>query len=99
MNEINEIPVENITVGIGLLLSMVIGATELVRRLFDKDYKASALIVVSALVGGLAGAFLFEEIGFALGVVVGLSGSGVITGLQKFGQGTNSEPTALKRPA
>lgn len=94
---ITEIPVEGIAVSISLLLSMVIGTTELIRRLFKRDYEAAALITASALVGGLAGVMLFPSVGFALGVVVGLSGSGVVTGLQKFGQGTTPQPTSLKR--
>lgn len=88
----------SVTVNIGLLISMVVGVTELIRRLFDRDYKASAIIVSAALVGGVGGALLFDNVGFALGTVVGLSSCGIITGLQKFGQGTVSQPTPLKRP-
>ncbi len=86
-----------VAVGTGLLISMVVGATELIKRLFDRDYRASAIIAASVLIGGLGGAFLFENIGFALGLVIGLSSTGLVTGLQKFGNGTTSAPTTLKR--
>lgn len=78
-----------------LLGAMVVGATELIKRLFDRDFKAATIITVSAVVGGLSGLFLFADLGFALGLVVGLASSGVITSLQKFGTGTNSVPTKL----
>ena len=93
MDDINA----TVTVGVGLLISMVVGVTELIRRLFKRDYEAAAIITASAIVGGLGGVFLFEGIGFALGVVVGFSASGLITGIQKFGQGTTAAPSTLKR--
>lgn len=93
------IPIEGIAVSVTLLVSMIVGGTEFVKRLFDKDLRAVALIVVSVLIGGIAGVTIFKDIGFALGVVIGLSSSGVVTGLQKFGQGTVSEPTKLKSKA
>lgn len=92
------IPVEGIAVSVSILVSMVIGATELVKRIFDKDYRAVALIVTSVVVAALASVTILDEIGLALGIVIGLSSSGVVTGLQKFGQGTQSSPTTLKRP-
>lgn len=84
-------------VAVTLLTTMVIGATELVKRLFDRDYRAAALITVAAVVGGLGGALMFETIGLALGLVIGLSASGIITGIQKFGTGTTSAPSDLSR--
>lgn len=85
----------SVAVALGLLTTMVIGATEFVRRLFDRDFRAAAIIFVSAMVGGVSGVVLFDGVGFALGLVTGLSASGVITGLQKFGSGTTSTPTKL----
>lgn len=88
----------NVTVAVALLLGMAAGGTEFVRRIFDKDYKAAAIIAVSAVIGYLGGTFLLPVIGPAVGLVTGLSASGYITGLQKFGQGTDSSPTPLERP-
>lgn len=79
---------QTVAVAIGLLTTMVIGATELVKSLFDRNYRAAVTIAVAALVGGLAGELLFEQIGLALGIVSGLSASGIITGVQKIGTGT-----------
>lgn len=85
----------SVAVALGLLTTMVIGATEFVKRLFDRDFRTAMIIAVAALVGGIAGVSLFDGVGFALGVVTGLSASGIITGLQKFGTGTTSTPTKL----
>jgi hypothetical protein len=92
-------PVATTAVAIGLLTTMVIGATELVKRLFDRDYRASALIGVSAVVGAVAGWLTFPEVGFALGLVTGLGASGLVTTVQKLGTGTTSSPSNLDRPA
>lgn len=73
-------------VAVTLLTALVIGATELVKRLFDGDLRGAALIGTAAVVGALGGLFLFDDIGLALGIVVGLSGSGVITALQKVSE-------------
>lgn len=82
-------------VAVTLLTTMVIGATELVKRLFDGDKRGAAIIGVAAVVGALGGALLFEEVGLALGIVVGLSSSGLLTTVQKFGTGTQSAPSEL----
>ncbi len=76
----------------GLLTLFVIGGTELVKQAYAKNWKAVTTIVVAALIGGIGGAFLLPVIGFAPGLAIGLSGSGLITGVQKIGQGTT--PTA-----
>lgn len=84
-------------VAVTLLTTMVIGATELVKRLYDRDYRGATIIAVAAVIGGLGGAFLFVEVGLALGIVVGLSASGLLTTVQKFGTNTVSSPTTLER--
>lgn len=68
-----------------MLTSMVIGGTELVRRVFRKEWEAVSTIIVAALVGAVGGLFLLPSVGLVPGIVIGLSGSGVITGLQKIG--------------
>ena len=61
----------------------VIGFTELVRRLFKKDFEAVIIIAGSAAIG--VGLSLLTNHDWTYGLVAGLSASGVITGLQKFG--------------
>jgi hypothetical protein len=73
-----------------LLTALVIGSTELVKALFDRNYRTAALIAVSAVVGAIGGWLLLPQIGLVLGIVTGLSASGVVTGLQKIGSGTTS---------
>jgi len=62
---------------IAMLVTAVIGAVEAIQALFDKNYRITATIMTSALVGG----FLAPHIGldWLNGVYLGLSGSGVVT--------------------
>jgi len=68
-----------------LIVGAVAGAVELIRRVFEKDWKAVATIIAAGLVGGLLS--LFPEIGFTFltGVIGGLSASGFITIGQSVG--------------
>lgn len=71
-----------------ILTGLVMGGVELVKRLFDKDWKASAIIVAAALIGGVAGATL--GITALQGIAYGLAASGYITLVQNVGKkGTN----------
>jgi len=79
-----------------LLTALVIGSTELVKALFDRNYRTAALIAVSAVVGAIGGWLLLPQIGLVLGIVTGLSASGVVTGLQKIGSGTTSGARSLE---
>ena len=78
-------------VAVALLTTLVIGATELVKRIFDRDYRAACIIGVSALVGALGGLLLFDELGLAIGLVVGLSATGLITTAQNVGKKSHTE--------
>lgn len=60
-----------------ILLGMVTGIVELIKRIFDKDWKAVATIVGAGVVGALVG--LAISINPLLGAVVGLAASGYIT--------------------
>lgn len=60
-----------------VLTGLVAGGVELLKRLFDKDWRASATIVVAALIGGLGG--LVFSVNFLVGMVFGLATSGYIT--------------------
>ena len=59
----------------------VIGFTELVRRLFKRDFEV--VIIIAAAIG--VGLSLLTNHDWTYGLVAGLSASGAITGLQKFG--------------
>lgn len=67
-----------------IMLGMVAGVVELIKRLFDKDWKAVATIVCSGVVGALTALAL--AINPLIGAVVGLAASGYITIVQKFGE-------------
>lgn len=60
-----------------VLTGLVTGGTELVKRLFDADWRAVVTIVVAALIGG-AGGLVFGA-NFLVGMVFGLASSGYIT--------------------
>lgn len=82
--------ITDITVATTLLTLFVIGATELVKQAFARNWKAVVIITVSALVGGLGGLFLLPVIGLPVGLAIGLSASGLVTSVQKVGEGTSS---------
>ena len=60
-----------------VLTGLVAGGTELLKRLFDKDWRAAVTIIVAALIGG-AGGLVFGA-NFLVGMVFGLASSGYIT--------------------
>ena len=68
-----------------ILTGLVMGGVELVKRLFDKDWKAVAIIIVSSAIGGIAGAIL--GILPIQGVAYGLAASGYVTLVQNIGKG------------
>lgn len=69
-----------------ILTGAVMGAVELVKRLFAKDWQAAVVVFVSALVGGIAGAIL--GLMPLQGIAFGLAASGYITLAGRFGSGT-----------
>lgn len=74
------------TIAVAMLTTMVIGSTELVKRLFDRDFRAAAVIGVSAAVGALTGSFLLPEIGLVQGLVLGFGASGLVTTVSRIGK-------------
>lgn len=66
-----------------LIPAAVIGFSELVRRLFKKDFEAVIIIAGAAAIG--VGLSLLTNHDWTYGLVAGLSASGLVTGLQKFG--------------
>ena len=67
-----------------ILLGMVAGVVELVKRAFDKDWRAVITIVGAGLVGALVS--LGIAVNPLLGAVVGLAASGYITIAQNLGR-------------
>lgn len=59
------------------LTGLVAGGVELVKRVFDADWRAVITIIIAALIGGLGGMVFGAE--FLVGVVFGLATSGYIT--------------------
>lgn len=62
-----------------LVTGMVIGVVELVKRLFDRDFRAACIIAAAAAVGAAAGVFHVQGVDIATGIVIGLAGSGFVT--------------------
>ncbi len=69
-----------------ILLGMVAGVVELIKRIFKKDWKAVAIILGAGITGALVG--LAISINPLIGAVVGLSASGFITIAQNIGKDT-----------
>lgn len=63
----------------------VAGFTQLVKCLFDKDYRSAVIITGSAIIGGLAGFFQIEVMSVPAGIVAGLFASGLVTLAQATG--------------
>lgn len=65
------------TITTAVLLGMVAGVVELIKRVFAKDWKAVAIIIGAGVAGALTGLLL--TISPLIGAVVGLAASGYIT--------------------
>lgn len=68
------------------VVGAVVGATELIKRLKEKDYWAALTIAVSAAIGALAGVFGIDGLTVAYGIVAGLAASGLVTVATKVGK-------------
>lgn len=71
-------------VATAVILGMVAGAVELVKRAFEKDFKAVAIITGAGVAGALSALLL--SINPLIGAVVGLAASGYITIAQNIGK-------------
>ena len=78
------VPFDLDAVTIAILLGMVAGVVECIKRAFEKDWKAVAIIVGAAATGALVG--LAIAINPLIGAVVGLAASGYITIAQNVGK-------------
>ena len=63
----------------------VVGATELFKRLRDRDYLGSLTIIAAALIGVLAGVYNVDGLSVSSGLIVGLTASGVYSVASKVG--------------
>lgn len=66
-----------------ILLGMVAGVVELIKRVFEKDWKAVAIILGAGITGALTA--LLIAINPLIGAVIGLAASGYITIVQNIG--------------
>jgi len=68
------------TVSLGLA---VVGVVELIKRLFDKDFRSAAIIAGAGVIGAVVG----PQIGipWIAGLIIGLQGSGLITAASYLG--------------
>lgn len=67
-----------------ILLGMVAGVVELIKRAFDRDWKSVAIIAGAGITGCLVG--LAITINPLIGAVIGLASSGFITIAQNIGK-------------
>lgn len=70
-----------------ILTGLCMGVVELIKRLFDKDWRAAITIVACGVVGGLAG--LAMGITLLQGIVFGLAATGYVTLAQNIGKKSN----------
>ena len=71
-----------------LLTGLVSGGTELVKRAFDKNWRAVAIIVTAAVVGGIGSQLIGCDL--VVGIIAGLATSGYITIAQNVAKGNTS---------
>lgn len=67
-----------------VLTGLVAGVVELVKRVFDKDWRAVVTIILAGLVGGLGALYMGTD--FLAGVVFGFAASGFVTIVQNVGK-------------
>lgn len=69
-----------------LLVGTVTGVVELIKRIFDHDWRSVAIIIGAGIVGGLVSLFPEMSFSFLTGVVGGLAASGFVTLGQNVGK-------------
>jgi hypothetical protein len=67
------------------VIGAVIGFTQLVKSLFDKDYRSAVIIAGSAAIGGIAGFLAVDSLTVTTGILAGLTASGFVTVSQALG--------------
>ena len=74
-----------------LLIGAVTGFVELVKKLFEKDWKGAIIIFGAGLIGGLISLFPEMNFTFLTGIIGGLTASGVVTVSQNIGKTIQGE--------
>lgn len=64
------------------ILVAVIGFTQMVKSLFDRDYRSVVIIIGAAAIGAFAGFLHVQGVDIATGIVLGLGAAGVVTTAQ-----------------
>ena len=67
------------------IVGAVVGFVQLVKSLFDRDYRSAVIIAGAALIGAIAGYFSIEGLTVSTGIVAGLLASGAVTVAQALG--------------
>ena len=67
-----------------LVIPMIIGVVELVKRLFDRDFRGACIIIAAAATGAACGAFGIEHISVPTGIVLGFAASGAVATAAKI---------------
>lgn len=67
-----------------IMLGMIAGIVELIKRIFAKDWKAVAIIIGAGVTGTVVAVLLGIEA--LVGAVIGFASSGFITIVQNFGK-------------
>lgn len=75
-------------VTVAILLGMVAGVIELIKRAFDKDWKAVVIIAGAGVTGCLVSFAI--SVNPLIGAIVGLAASGYITIVQNIGHDITS---------
>lgn len=73
-----------------IVSAFVIGFTQLVKSVFDSDYRSVVIILGAALIGGISGFFEVQGLNISTGIVAGIASSGVVTLGQALGGSTIS---------
>ena len=71
---------------LGFVTVSVIGATELFRRLQNREYFDAMTIVAAAAIGIMAGIYGIEGATVSSGLVAGLTASGIVTLTDRVGK-------------
>ena len=79
-----------------LLIGAVTGFVELVKKLYDKDWKGAIIIFGAGLVGGLLSLFPEMDFTFLTGIIGGLTAAGVVTVSQNIGKTIETTVTVEK---
>ncbi|MGW5074084.1 hypothetical protein [Rhodococcus sp. NPDC004095] len=67
------------------IITAVAGATELIKRTYDRDFRAATIIAMSAAIGLAVGLTGLYGATVASGLIFGLGASGLVTVSQKIG--------------